>query len=103
MLQECITIVSDLNRKTAELAANITADFAPSHIRKTAEYVGAFVYRFYSIDKLVGKLLEMDWLKAVGDTEKPAVCVIRNSGLSREVQQIIYTRNSILESGNSFS
>ena len=78
MLQECITIVSDLNRKTAELAANITADLAPSHIRKNAEYVGAFVYRFYSIDKLVSRLFEMDWVKAVEDNEKPAVCVVRN-------------------------
>ena len=78
MLHECISIVSDLNRKTAELAANITADLAPSHIRKNAEYVGAFVYRFYSIDKLVSKLFDMDWIKAVGDNEKPAVCVVRN-------------------------
>ena len=61
-----------------EIAANITADLAPSHIRKTAEYVGAFVYRFYSIDKLVSKLFEMDWVKAVGDNEKPAVCVVKN-------------------------
>ena len=78
MLHECISIVSELNRKTAELAANITADLAPSHIRKNAEYVGAFVCRFYSIDKLVSKLFEMDWIKAVGDNEKPAVCVVRN-------------------------
>ncbi len=78
ILNECISIVSDLNRKTSELAANITADLAPSHIRKNAEYVGAYVYRFYSIDKLVSKLFEMDWIKAVGDNEKPAVCVVRN-------------------------
>ena len=78
MLRECITIVSDLNRKIAELAASITADLAPSHIRKTAEYVGAFVYRFHSIDKLVSKLFEMDWVKSVEDAEKPAVCVVRN-------------------------
>lgn len=78
VLQECITIVSDLNRKTAELAANITADFAPSHIRKTAEYVGAFVYRFYSLDKLVDKLYEIEWISAVADTEKPAICVVRD-------------------------
>ncbi len=78
MLHECISVVSDLNRKTAELAANITADLAPSHIRKNAEYVGAFVYRFYSIDKLVSKLFDMDWIKAVEDNEKPAVCVVRN-------------------------
>ena len=78
ILNECISIVSDLNRNTAEIAANITADLAPSHIRQTAEYVGAFVYRFYSIDKLVSKLYEMDWIKAVEGNEKPAVCVVRN-------------------------
>ena len=78
ILNECISIVSDLNRKTAEIAANITADLAPSHIRKNAEYVGALVYRFYSIDKLVSKLFELDWIKAVADNEKPAICVIRN-------------------------
>ncbi len=78
ILRECISVVSDLNIKTAEIAANITADLAPSHIRKTAEYVGALVYRFYSIDKLVSKLYEMDWIKAVKNDEKPAVCVVKN-------------------------
>ena len=73
-----ITMQSGAKDGTAELAANITADLASSHIRKNAEYVGAFVCRFYSIDKLVSKLFEMDWVKAVGDTEKPAVCVVRN-------------------------
>ena len=77
ILNECISIASDLNRKTAEIAANITADLAPSHIRQTAEYVGALVYRFYSMDKLVSKLYEMDWLKPVDDNEKPAICVIK--------------------------
>ncbi len=78
MLCECISIVSDLNRRTAELAANITADLAPSHIRKSAEYVGAFVYRFHSVEGLVNTLFDMGWLKSVGDKEKPAVCVVRN-------------------------
>lgn len=78
MLSECISIVSDLNRKTAELAANIIADLAPSHIRKNAEYVGAFVYRFHAADKLVERLYETDWIKAVGDAEKPAICCVVN-------------------------
>ncbi len=78
MLDECISIASDLNRKTADEAAKVTADLAPTHIRKTAEYVGAFVYRLYSVDKLVSKLFEMDWIKAVGDNEKPAVCVVKS-------------------------
>lgn len=78
MLNECISIVSDLNRKTAELAANITADLAPSHIRKNAEYVGAFVYRFNSVENLVNALFDMGWLKSVKDKEKPAICVVKN-------------------------
>lgn len=78
MLGECIAIVSELNRKTSELAAGVTADFAPVHIRKTAEYVGAFVYRFNSIENLVNVLFDMDWLKAAHDKEKPAVCVVKN-------------------------
>lgn len=77
ILHECISVVSDLNRKTAEIAANITADLAPSHIRKTAEYVGSLVYRFYSIDKMVSKLCEMDWIKPVADNDKPAICVVK--------------------------
>ena len=78
ILRECISIVSDLNRRTAELAAKTTADLAPSHRRKTAEYVGAFVYQFNSAENLVNILFEMDWLKKVNNKEKPAVCVIKN-------------------------
>ena len=77
ILYECISVVTDLNRKTAEIAANITADLAPTHIRQTAEYVGALVYRFYSIDKLVSKLSEMDWISPVTDSDKPAICVVK--------------------------
>ena len=57
-----------------KIAENVYMDY----LRKNAEYVGAFVYRFYSIEKLVSKLFEMDWIKAVGDNEKPAVFVVRN-------------------------
>lgn len=77
ILHEYISIVSDLNIKAAEIAASITADLAPSHIRKNAEYVGALVYRFYSIDKLVSKLFEMNWIKSVENNEKPAICVVK--------------------------
>lgn len=78
MLGECIAVISDINRKTTEIAASITADIAPSHIRKNAEYVGALVYLFYSADKLAERLYEMNWLKSVENTEKPAICVVRS-------------------------
>ncbi|MGN1450963.1 MAG: hypothetical protein ACI4XQ_02595, partial [Eubacteriales bacterium] len=78
VLDERIAIVSELNRKTSALAAKVTSDLAPAHIRKTAEYVGAFVYRFNSVENLVNTLFDMDWLKTVDDREKPAVCVVKN-------------------------
>lgn len=78
MLCACISVASDLCVKTSEIAARITADLAPAHIRKNAEYVGAFVYRFHSVEILVDKLYEMGWLRAVHYTEKPAICVVKN-------------------------
>ncbi len=78
LLGECISVVSELNRKTSELAARVTADFAPAHISKNAEYVGAFVYRFNSIENLVNTLYDMNWLKAVDDKEKPSICVVKH-------------------------
>ena len=78
MLGECISIVSELNRRTSEIAAAITADLAPAHIRKTAEYVGASVYRFRSLEHFVNALYAAHWVKEVADTDKPAVCVVKN-------------------------
>ncbi len=77
ILSECVGIVSDLNRRTSETAAKVTGDLAPAHIRKTAEYVGAVVYRFGAVEALVDALFDMGWLGAVGDREKPAVCVVK--------------------------
>lgn len=78
ILSECTSIVSELNRKTSEISANVTADLAPTHIRKTAEYVGAFVYRFNSIENLVNTLFDIGWLKVTNDKEKPAICVVKS-------------------------
>ncbi len=78
MLKNGIDIFSDLNHKTFEIAGKISADHAPEHIRKTAEYVGAFVYQFNSLDNIVSELFEYGWLKPVSDTDKPAMCVIKH-------------------------
>ena len=80
ILGESILNVTDLSKKTSDVAVNITADIAPAHIRKTAEYVGAFVYRFNAVNNLVNALYEMGWLKPVADWEKPAICVVKNKG-----------------------
>lgn len=77
MLENCIAIVSDFNEQVSAIAAEITADLAPVHIRKTAEYVGASVYRFHANEKFVDALYDLQWLKPVDDTEKPAVCVVK--------------------------
>ena len=78
ILSECTALALELSRKTSDIAAEITADLAPVHIRRTAEHVGAVVYRFGMIDNLVNALYDMGWLKSVDDTEKPAVCVVKN-------------------------
>ena len=77
ILRECTEAIVELNNKTVEIAAEISADLAPTHVRKTAEYVGAFVYRFNSIENLVDILFEMGWVKPVDNKDKPAVCVVR--------------------------
>ena len=78
ILRECISVVSELNLRTSGIAANITADLAPVHLRKTAEYVGASVYRFRSLEHFVKALYAADWVNEVKDMDKPAVCVVKN-------------------------
>jgi len=77
ILAEGVEAVTALNRETSRLAAAITADLAPGHIRRTAEYVGAVVYRFNAMEDLVGLLTERNWLTAVENSDKPAMCVIQ--------------------------
>lgn len=77
MLENCISITREFNEQVSAIAADITADLAPVHIRKTAEYVGASVYRFHAIEKFVDALYDMSWLMPVSDKDKPAVCVIK--------------------------
>ena len=78
ILSECTALALELSRKTSDIAAEITADLAPVHIRRTAEHVGAVVYRFGMIDNLVNALYDMGWLMPVEEHEKPAICVVKN-------------------------
>ncbi len=78
ILSECTALTSELSRMTSDIAAAITADLAPVHIRNTAEHVGAVVYRFGMIENLVNALYDMGWLKSVEDHDKPAICVVKN-------------------------
>ena len=77
ILGKCISKINDLIRKSTVIAANITADLAPSHIRKDAENVGALVYWFIALDHLVNTLYKMGWLKPAAAWEKPAICVVK--------------------------
>ena len=78
LLKESVALVTGFIRKSAEVAAAITADLAPAHIRQTAEQVGATVYRFNAIEKLVDALFQAGWLRSVGNGDKPAICVVKN-------------------------
>lgn len=75
---ECVSVLNNLNSRTSEIAANVLADIAPVHIRKTAEYVGALIYCHDSVCKVVKALLDMNWLTAVDDKDKPTVCVVKS-------------------------
>ena len=78
ILHKCTEVIKELDRQTIDIAAEVTADLAPTGIRKTAEYAGAIRYRSESLKNLVNTLLEANWIKAVKDTEKPSICVVKN-------------------------
>ena len=77
LLENSIVVARDFNEQVSAIAAEITADLAPVHIRKTAEYVGASVYRFHANARFVDALYDMQWLKPVDGSAKPAVCVVK--------------------------
>ena len=78
ILHKCTEVIKELDRQTIDIAAEVTADLAPTGIRKTAEYAGAIRYRSESLKNLVNALFEANWIKAVKDTEKPSICVVKN-------------------------
>lgn len=73
-----IKIFIDLFNQTSEIAAEITAQHAPEHIRKFAEKVGAFTYQFDSLAAIVNDLYKENWLQNVNKTDKPALCLIKH-------------------------
>jgi hypothetical protein len=66
-----------MNNKVIKIAGQITADLAPTHMKKTAEYVGALVCRFSCYEKLVDTLFDNGWIVGVDDTDKPCMCVVK--------------------------
>lgn len=78
ILKNGIDIFTRLNRETFTIAAQISADHAPEHIRKCAEHVGSFVYQFNSLGLIAAELYNMGWLKNINDMDKPAICVIKH-------------------------
>ena len=67
ILHKCTEAIKELDRQTIDIAAEVTA-----------EYAGAIRYRSESLKNLVNTLLEANWIKAVKDTEKPSICVVKN-------------------------
>ena len=78
LLKDGINICQKLFADTCRLSSEIAAQHAPEHIRQTARYVGAFVYQFDSLERVVSTLYEKEWLKPVEKSDKPAMCVIIN-------------------------
>lgn len=78
ILKNGIDIFTRLNRKIYTIAAQISTEHTPDHIRKVAEHVGSFVYRFNGLGFIAAELYHMGWLKNINDTDKPAMCVIKH-------------------------
>jgi len=78
VLAGCTRILTEMNQSAVEIAGKITADLAPTHVKKTAGYIGALVYRFACYEKLVDILFEDGWVRGVDDREKPCMFVVKN-------------------------
>ena len=76
LLREPIAVITELIKETSAAAADITADMAPEHIRDSARYVGALVYRFDAIERIVAELFRSEWLLPVEDADKPAMYAV---------------------------
>ena len=74
-----IKIFSEAMDRIREVSANIAAEHAPEHIKKLAEYTAAFVSGIDCFTYIVRNLYTSGWLKNVGDTDKPAMCIVRHN------------------------
>lgn len=79
LLAECTAIVSELNHRCREIAADVVQDLAPEHVRESAAYVGVLTSRFRAAEAIVNELFDMGYLKLVdADGPKGALCVVMN-------------------------
>ncbi len=63
--------------ETTKTAAFVTAEHSPTHIKKTAEMVGAFAYGFDTAGKFIDRLYEKGWLAAPDAAQKCAMCLVK--------------------------
>ena len=78
VLEKSIDILDILNEKVTKISADITADFAPVHIKEYAEYVGAFIHSLDIAQDVVTELYEQKYLMPLEGDFKPAMCVIKS-------------------------
>lgn len=75
LVQPRAAYLTALMREISSIAAEVTAELAPAHIRREAEYAGAMVYRFNGIDNAAGALIAAGWLVPT-QTGKPTMCAV---------------------------
>lgn len=77
MLKSSINVLNELCEKTSKIAASVTSDFAPAHIKEYAEFTGAFIHSLDIAENIVNELFEIEYLKKSEGSFKPAMCVIK--------------------------
>jgi hypothetical protein len=63
--------------KVFRICGQYSGRLCPHAYSQDAEYVGAFTYRFASVENLVNTLFDMG-PKSVYDQEKTAICVVKS-------------------------
>ena len=78
VLEKSIAILDSLSERITRVATEITADFAPVHIKEYAKFVGAFIHSLDIAQDVVNELYEQKYLMPLEGDFKPAMCVVKS-------------------------
>lgn len=79
ILSDGVKIFSEVMGSIREVSAKTAAEHAPEHIKNLAEYTAAFISGFDCFTYIVRELYSSGWLKNVGGTDKPAMCIVKHN------------------------
>ena len=79
ILRDGVKIFSEVMGSIREISAKTAAEHAPEHIKNLAEYTAAFISGFDCFTYIVRELYNSGWIKNVGGTDKPAMCIVKHN------------------------